>query len=325
MAFLTEDQIDFFNEQGYLLVEGVLDPASDLDPAIEEYHRVLDNLALSLYERGEIASLHDDLPFSQRLVQIYQESNKVHDQYFDFSLPKTAVTLDTPLWVGPAVFRLLRHEGLLDVVESLIGPEIYSNPVQHVRLKPPEHLTPINPRTGRVQLGATPWHQDNGVVLPEADDTEMITVWFPLWDAPVESGCLQIVPGSHRDGLQVHCPAPIGTSLTDQYVQAQQEIIPMPMKRGDVLLLHKLTAHSSLSNESDTIRWSFDLRYNPIGQPTGRGAFPGFIARSRKNPASELRDPEAWAALWYEARRVLAARTEPALFDRWSADHPSCA
>ena len=326
MAFLTDDQIRHFDEYGYLLVEEVLDAATDLDPTIEEYHRVLDNLAQMLYEQGEIASRYEDLPFSERLVQIYRESNQVHAQYFDFSLPKGAVALDTPMWVGPAVFHLMRHEGLLDIVESLIGPEIYSNPVQHVRLKPPERLTPINPKTGRVQLGATPWHQDNGVVLPEADETDMITVWFPLWDAPIESGCLQIVPGSHRDGLQVHCPAPIGTSLTNQYVQAQQEeVLPVPMKRGDILLLHRHTAHSSLSNLSDSIRWSFDLRYNPIGQPTGRDAFPGFVARSRKNPESELRDPEAWAALWYEARRNLAARTEPAILDRWSADNPSCA
>jgi hypothetical protein len=279
-----------------------------------------------LYENGTISSCYEDLPFSERLVQIYLESNTVHAQYFDFSLPKGAVALDTPMWVGPAVFSLLRHEGLLDVIESLIGPEIYSNPVQHVRLKPPEHLTPIDPNTGRVQLGATPWHQDNGVVLPEADETEMITVWFPLWDAPIESGCLQIVPGSHRDGLQVHCPAPIGTSLSDHYVHEVERVaIPVPMWSGDVLLLHRHTAHGSLSNHSDTIRWSFDLRYNPIGQPTGRDAFPGFVARSRRDPDSELRDPEAWAALWYEARRTLAALTEPAIFDRWSADHPSCA
>ena len=37
----------------------------------------------------------------------------------------------------------------------------------------------------------------------------------------------------------------------------------------------------SYSNHSDNVRISFDLRYNPIGQPTGRGYFPGFVARSR--------------------------------------------
>ena len=46
--------------------------------------------------------------------------------------------------------------------------------------------------------------------------------------------------------------------------------VPVPMRPGSVLLLHRLTEHSSLSNLSDGIRWSFDLRYQPVGQPTGR-------------------------------------------------------
>lgn len=41
-----------------------------------------------------------------------------------------------------------------------------------------------------------------------------------------------------------------------------------------------------------------DLRYNPIGQHSGREAFPGFVARSRANPDSELDDPKVWASIW---------------------------
>jgi len=325
MASLTEAQVAQFEEEGYLLVEGLLDPAEDLDPVIEEYKGVLDNLAQELYDRGEITSRYEDVPFGERLIQIYIESQKVHAQYFDFSLPQGNVKEDTPLWVGPAVFNALRNERLLDAVESIIGPEIYSNPVQHVRLKPPEHLTPLNPETGKVQLGATPWHQDNGVVLPEADKTHMLTVWFSLWDAPIESGCLTVVPRSHRDGLLHHCPGqPGGLHIPDALFH-KEEAAPQPMKRGDVLFLTSRTCHASLSNQSDSIRWSFDLRYNPIGQPTGRGAFPGFVARSRANPESELRDPEAWANLWYEARQTLVEEQVKGPFNRWSADHPVCA
>ena len=35
----------------------------------------------------------------------------------------------------------------------------------------------------------------------EADDTEIITVWFPLRDATEENGCLAVVPRSHQEGL----------------------------------------------------------------------------------------------------------------------------
>src|SRR6476620_763069 len=321
MASLSEEQLEQFHREGYLLVEALFDPEADIEPITEEYEGVLDNLASELYANGEISSSYAELPFGQRLIEIYKESGKVHAQYFDFSLPQADVREDTPFWVGPAVFAMMRNEKLLDAVESIIGPEIYSNPVQHVRLKPPEHLTPTDAE-GRVQLGKTPVHQDNGVVLPEADQTDILTVWFPLWDATVENGCLVVWPQSHRQGLLDHCPRPGGLQSPGQLLSGKAR--SMPMRRGDALLMNKLTVHASHSNNSNNIRWSFDLRYNPIGQPTGRSAFPGFTARSRQHPETELRDPDAWACSWLEARHTLAA-TEMGQFNRWSADNAVCA
>jgi hypothetical protein len=324
MAYLNTQQIGQFHEQGYLIVEDIFDPKEDLDPVIEEYKHVLDNLARELFERGEVSSIYADLPFSERLIKLYAESGKIHAQYFDFSLPQADVRADTPMWVGTAVFRMLRNEKLLDAVESLIGPEIYSNPVQHVRLKPPEHLAPKDDK-GRASLGKTPVHQDNGVVLPEADQTNILTVWFPLWDANVENGCLCVWPGSHRQGLLDHCPTDLGLRIPGKVLnQSKGKAVPAPLKRGGALFMHKLTVHASYANHSNAVRWSFDLRYNPIGQPTGRSAFPGFVARSRTHPESELHDPSAWAQLWYDARRKLASEGTSA-FNRWNANSPVCA
>ena len=91
----------------------------------------------------------------------------------------------------------------------------------------------------------------------------------------------------------------------------KEDALPVPLQRGGVLFLHRRTCHASLPNRSDDIRWSFDLRYNPTGQPTGRGVFPGFVARSRSHPEMELRDPRAWAEIWYAARRALARQSDP--------------
>jgi hypothetical protein len=323
MAAITPEQMAHFEEHGYLLVKGLFDPKEDLDPILDEYAGVLDNLANELYAKGEITSTYSDLPFSERLIAVYNESGQVHAQYFDFSLPQTGVQPDTPFWAGPAVFRNLTHAKMLDAAESFVGPEIYSNPVQHIRLKPPENRTPINPDTGRIQLGITPWHQDNGVVLPEADATDMLTVWFPLTDASIEHGCLEVIPGSHRRGLMHHCPGPWGLEVPEK-IQDRRTAVSVPMQRGDVLFMTRLTIHSSLANISNEVRISFDLRYHLIGQPTGRGVFPGFIARSKANPDSVLRDPIAWETLWRDARDRLAAdASQP--FNRWSAEHPVCA
>ena len=188
MSPISDEQMAFFEDQGYLMVRGLLDQEEVLDPVIEEYGTVLDQLAEELYLAGNIESKYEDLPFGERITKIWGESGVVHAQCFDFTLPQGNIKEDTPFWCGPAVFNVLTNPRLLDAVEAFIGPEIYSNPVQHVRIKAPEHLTPVNPNTGRIQLGISPWHQDNGVVTKEADDTDMLTVWFSLKEATVEQG-----------------------------------------------------------------------------------------------------------------------------------------
>ena len=325
MTGLTKAQVEQFHEDGYLMVKGLFDPVEDLDPIIDEYKGVLDQLAQDLYEKGEISDTYADLPFGDRFIKICIETNETHAQYFDFSLPQGNVKSDTPMWVGPAIFRSMTNPRLLDAVESIIGGEIYSNPVQHVRIKPPEKYVAKDEATGRAKLGATNWHQDNGVVLPVADESNILTVWFSLSDASEEHGCLQVVPKSHRDGLLDHCPAGPGGLEVPETVASRDNALPLPTQRGDVLFLTKRTLHGSLSNVSDEIRWSFDLRYNPIGQETGRGVFPGFIARSRQNPESELHDPDEWANLWYQTRAHMAETNYNKRFNRWDPNAPACA
>ncbi|MCY3957658.1 MAG: phytanoyl-CoA dioxygenase family protein [Chloroflexi bacterium] len=318
--FLTGEQLRRFERDGYLLVRGVLDPAESIDPLIAEYEGVLDRLAHDLHQAGEIASTYDHLNFSDRMVRIYQETGRDFASNFDCCLPSRGTAHDTPMWLGPAVFDVLRHDRVLDLVESIIGPEITSNPVQHVRIKPPEHALPEG--ADHVLVRATNWHQDNAAVDPVADETDMLTVWISLSEATIENGCLRVIPGSHRDALRIHC-APPHVAIPDVLLEVDR-ITPVPTQPGDVILMTRYTCHDSLPNLSDRCRWSLDLRYNPTGQPSGRPAFPDFVARSRRDPASELRDPEAWARLWYDARARLAAHPDDFII-RWRGTEPVCA
>lgn len=315
---LSPEQLQQFDSDGILVLRGLLDPERDLAPLVREYDSVLDTLASELLATGAIASAHSELPFMERVTRIYAESGGVYAQYFDFSLPLGKVEEDTPYWVGPAVFDLLRNKQILDVIESLIGPEIYSNPIQHVRIKPPESLV-----ASHLSTSATVWHQDQGVTLPEADDTEMITVWLSLTRATAENGCLHVRPGSHRAGLLEHCPTANGPSIPLQVQPEEYRIVPV--EPGDVVLMHRRLCHGSLPNLSDELRWSFDLRYQPTGQPTGRDLFPGFVARSASRPDTELRDAGLWAQLWHDTKAALAADPQPVRAWRWEPGSPLCA
>jgi hypothetical protein len=101
------------------------------------------------------------------------------------------------------------------------------------------------------------------------------------------------------------------------------------MKAGSVMLFTRTTMHASYDNNTERLRWSFDLRYNPIGQHTGREAFPGFVARSRKAPHLELRDADRWRRDWQDTRHKMArinrgGQTDVP-FGRWADGHPDCA
>ncbi|MFW6598367.1 phytanoyl-CoA dioxygenase family protein [Propionibacteriaceae bacterium Y2011] len=329
---LTAAETEQFHHEGFLLRRGLLDPAADLASILDEYAGVLDRLATQLVADGELSTTYADLDFADRVVAVFAETGRDFTQHFDFSLPQASTRADTPFWTGPAVFQLIRNRAILDVIESLIGPEIYSNPVQHVRLKVPEQLMPPDPETGRPKNVATPWHQDNGVITADADATDMITVWLPLGDTDPANGCLMVKPRQHSAGVLPHCPAgsPMGVrrggigGLAIPGSHLHGDTVSLPMAAGDVLFMHRRTPHAAHRNTSDHLRWSFDLRYQPIGQPSGRDAFPGFVARSAVDPGAELRDPAAWVQSWLDARAAVAAHA-PATYNRWDPDAIVCA
>lgn len=302
---LTQAQVKCFHEQGYLTVDGVLDD-EDLEPLWNEYSELLDATIRRLHDNGVIAESFANLPFAARYARILAEYPPIY-KFLNISLPLIDEHHNPSDWEmhsGAAVFGLLRNPKILDVVESIVGPEVYSNPVQHVRLKP--SATQVAADVAEYSnIGETTWHQDYVSLLDEAANTRLLTVWVAITDATEENGCLVCVAGSHRNGLVRHQAGINMASEPHIPVHAidKNKIRPLPIKRGGVVLFDKFTQHASLPNRSDGLRWSFDLRYNPTGQATGRPAFPGFVARSRAHPGSELRDAAQWAALWSEARR----------------------
>lgn len=316
---LSSAQKAAFAKDGYLVIEDFLDQKSVLDPVRAEYAGILDELYAGWFEAGLVDQDPARLDFFGKLLTAYRAGCDWF-QPMDISLPASRIQPDTPFHFGPAVFGLLTCPRLLDLVESLIGPEITSNPIQHVRIKPPV----MDLRAGeiRAHIRHTDWHQDSAVAHADADHTDMVTVWCAVTDATVENGCLTVIPGGHRDGMLPHCPQ-IQTSIAQPFRQPEKAT-PVPVKSGAVLLLHPLLPHASLANHSDGFRWSFDIRYNRTGQPTGRSHFPEFIARSRANPETELTSWQGWRDLWIDARARLATRPHIPIH-RWQEDAEPCA
>ena len=314
---LQQSDVERFNTEGYLVVENLVDEAT-LAAVRREYAALMDRLYDGWEDQRLVKPASSDMRFWDKLDQCYKAGFDWY-QPLDISLPHADIRADTPMHIGPAVFDMVTHANILDAVECLIGPEITSNPIQHVRIKPPQRALPASEI--RAHVTATDWHQDKGVTLEEADNTEFVTVWLAITDATIENGCLQVMPGPLDDMLP-HC-SKTQVGISDAFLP-KRDAVPTPVKAGGAVMFHPLTPHASLSNNSDGYRWSFDLRYNVTGQPTGRSQFPEFVARSRRNPQAELRDWQAWKEMW-EATRAHLAEAPHIPQHRWPADGPYCA
>lgn len=316
---LSSEQKQFFDINGYLVLENILDETQIINPVKAEYETLLDGLVAGWVADGLMPALPEGADFFDQLQACYIAGCDWF-QSLDISLPGDKVRADTPMHFGPAVFDMITDRRLLDVVSSILGDELSSTPIQHVRLKPPARK--LDEEEIRAHVGHTDWHQDRGVAHQEADNTDMLTVWIAITDATEENGCLQVIPKQPDAGLVPHC-AKSQTAIADGFID-YTKARPLPVGSGGIVLFHPLTPHSSLVNHSDRFRWSFDIRFHKTGQPSGRSHFPEFVARSRQHPSTELRDWRQWKQMWEDARKRLAP--EPHIpIHRWDSTAPFCA
>lgn len=281
---LTDEQIENFNTNGVLIAKDALHKF-ELDSVIDELATWVDKRAYELHTVGKIQNLHPDASFDRRFGLLFKQCQEIGDG------------LDISASRGEAMFEFLHNKNLLDTVESLVGPEITCNPIQHARTKPP---TAYEGGTGP-SFHVVPWHQDAGVMMPEAEASNIVTCWIPLGDATIEMGCMQALPGVFNLGYLSHFKEEAATVTIRPEVLPSIEPMNLVCYKGDVVLLNKFTPHRSVPNLSDKCRWSLDLRYQTTGHHTGRTAYPAFVVRSPNNPESVLRDYNEWYQLWVDA------------------------
>jgi len=102
------------------------------------------------------------------------------------------------------------------------------------------------------------------------------------------------------------CANPYHRNAENAVALAEKGIDLHAWSEEDMQVYRNAVRHASLPNRSNGCRWSFDLRHDVAGQSTSRDHLPGFVARSRNDPASELGDWRAWKRIWENTRAALA-------------------
>ncbi len=104
-----------------------------------------------------------------------------------------------------------------------------------------------------------PWHQDGGRFWG-VDRDPTLQIWLALDDCPPESGCVEVVPGSHRGGLATPDGGNLPAALIAE-AHAEERALALPATAGEVLLVHNHTWHRSGRNTSGRGRRAVSICY----------------------------------------------------------------
>lgn len=102
-----------------------------------------------------------------------------------------------------------------------------------------------------------PWHQDGGKLWGLSIDPT-VQIWTALDDAPIDGGCLEVLPGSHKNGLA----RPLGGLVPPEQVaaaRADERLVPLPVEAGEVLLVHNQVWHRSGRSRAGSRRLAFSV------------------------------------------------------------------
>jgi phytanoyl-CoA hydroxylase len=135
------------------------------------------------------------------------------------------------------------------------------------------------PRIG----GEVRCHQDATFLHTDPPDA-MVGLWFALEDATEENGCLWAVPGGHRAGLQSLFVRNADDTTTMRTLGGETwsgvPLVPLPAKKGAVIVLDGLLPHLSKQNESERSRHAYTLHVL-----SGRAGYPRTNWLRRATPA----------------------------------------
>ncbi|SIO14172.1 Ectoine hydroxylase-related dioxygenase, phytanoyl-CoA dioxygenase (PhyH) family [Algoriphagus halophilus] len=222
---LSQDQVDFFHENGYLSGIKLLD---------EDQIRVL----------------------KEALEKVSNPKHPMHHLFHEFhsnesSDPNQVLFHSLGHWrIHPAFHDVIWNPAFLMASSQLLGDKSVRFWHDQLFCKPAKHG------------GNVAWHQDYSY-WTRTVAMQHLTCWCGLDDATEANGCLNYIPGSHRWGL-LDKPALAGemdglkTMLTEQQLK-EFNPVAVPLKAGYATFHHPLMVHGSFANYSENARRAFVL------------------------------------------------------------------
>lgn len=214
---LSQEQISFYEENGYLLVENVVTPAQ------------LEALRQVTYD------------FIERSREV-TESDEVYDLDSGHSARTPRLTrIKLPHRQHPLYWETLVDERMTGVLRSLLGPNV---------LLQTSKLNTKAPGGG----AAVEWHQD-WAFYPHSNDS-LLACGLMLEDVTEQNGPLLVIPGSHRGPVLSHHNNGVfcGAVDADDPLFQREKAVTLTGKAGSMTVHHVRMLHGSAPNHSERAR-----------------------------------------------------------------------
>jgi non-heme Fe2+,alpha-ketoglutarate-dependent halogenase len=175
----------------------------------------------------------------------FEAYERAHAGWYELSKGQKLYLLQT--WVA----ELACNTKVLDAVEDLLGPDIF---VWGVSLFVKDAQSP----------SYVSWHQDS--TYWGLSEPDVVTAWVALSAATRESGCMKMIPGSHKHEQLPH----IDTLAKENLLTRGQEIAVevdeskaayLVLQAGEISLHNIRTVHASEPNHYDERRIGVAIRY----------------------------------------------------------------
>ena len=228
---LNENQLEYFESRGYLLLESVIEPEllaalrRQFDAWVEEsrdrlepWGEIVDGRARFDLEPGHSA----ENPALRRI--------------------------NAPTDVSEDYYHAMRDSGITDAVADLIGPNVRFHHSK-VNSKLPGAATEVK------------WHQDFPFTPHSNDD--LVTALLMLDDVREDNGPLQVVPGSHRGPLHDLWHEGEFSGAVDERLarECREQAVTCTGAAGSLCLMHTRLLHGSGPNLSARPRTLFIVVY----------------------------------------------------------------
>jgi phytanoyl-CoA hydroxylase len=233
---ITDAQWRQFEEEGYLVLGKVL---SDEDLAVLQ--KRIDDIMLGTAS----------IDYSQILMQLDSTTGEYKDapeQTMGHKGSTLAYRKIQNLEYDDLFEQFLARPVFRDVCARTYGKDVPVACFRAMFMNKPSH-----------QGTKLPWHQD---AWTDLDRQPLITVWTALDPATKANGCVEAIPGSHKDGL-------INPSHGSGFLTAEQvsehcqpdKVVYLELEPGEAVLLHNWLLHSSDVNRTEISRRGFSVCY----------------------------------------------------------------